>query len=129
MSRFTAAAVAAVATSLFLAPLAAADPDTAPADPAVTQDETPEVPPLVPLAAPEGSIVDVSVLPLFKEAQWRPVPNWDFASPYLTGVEICSPFGQPDPNADPKPPTSDVQHVVLAPGDNGNPQGWTATLS
>lgn len=120
-----------LASSLAMAPLALGDPEqptepTAPATPTADIDN-----PLVPLAAPEGSIVDVGVLPLFDKAQWQPVTHWDWGSPWLTGVEVCSPDGVPPAPSDevPEAPTSDVQHVVLAPGQNGNPDGWTATLS
>lgn len=85
--------------------------------------------PLVPIAAPAGSVIDVAVLPLFGEARWQPVPNWGWGSPFLTGVEVCSPNGIPPEGFIPPPPSSDTQHAVLVPGDGGNPQGWTATVS
>lgn len=145
MSVFVRTAVAGLATAAAItaAPMALADP---PAEPVNTEQapstpgrlappvgEIPAskdgVPPLQPIAAPEGSILDVGVLPLFEEAHWKNVPQWDWGSPFLTGVEVCSPNGEPDPNAEYAAPRSDVQHVILAPGDNGNPQGWTATVS
>lgn len=130
----TKAALAAtlMASSLAFAPFAVADPSedaSTPTPPPVLSADIEN--PLVPLAAPEGSILNVGVLPLFDKANWLPVPNWDWSSAWLTGVEVCSPEGippAPDDNV-PWAPTSDVQHVVLAPGDNGNPDGWTATVS
>lgn len=156
------AATAALVASVALAPSALAEPSPvdgpgAPhlSEPAVTVEDGA----LLPLAAPAGSVIDVAALPLFAEAQWLPVPNWGWASPFLTGVEICSPFGQPikvvpggpldvppvegeapvepAPPAEPvaedpaiiEAPSSDVQHSVLVPGDGGNPQGWTVTVS
>lgn len=149
-----AAVAAALVASVALAPSAWAEPapvDVSPTPhlsaPAVDAEGA-----LVPLAAPVGTVIDVAALPLFAEAQWLPVPTWQWASPFLTGVEICSPFGQPvkvvpggpldvppveTPPAEVDPvtvsileaPTSDVQHTVMVPGDGGNPQGWTVTLS
>lgn len=150
----TMAAAAAVAASVALSPSALAEPETVDA-PGVPHLSAPAVEvdgdALVPLAAPAGSVIDVAALPLFAEAQWLPVPNWGWGSPFLTGVEICSPFGQPvtvvpggplNTPAEPggrssepaaadliEAPSSDVQHAVLVPGDGGNPQGWTATVS
>lgn len=125
-----AVAAAALVSSLVLAPTALADPDAAPSteggQPHLSSDQ-----PLVPIPAPEGSIIDTSVIPFNSEAQWQPVPVWDWSSPWMTGVEVCSPEGVPPAPSDEVPwaPTSDVQHVVLSPGDGGNPQGWTATVS
>lgn len=151
------AAAAAVAASVALSPSAVAEPGEQGTSPDVPHLSAPAVEvedgALVPLAAPAGSVIDVAALPLFAEAQWLPVPNWGWASPFLTGVEICSPFGQPvkvvpDGSLDVPPaegeapaapadvpadvieaPSSDVQHAVLVPGDGGNPQGWTVTVS
>ena len=135
VKRAATATAALVVASAAFAPTAFADPesDTAPAPPNPTADNvsTDSTPPLVSLPAPEGSILNVSVLPLNDKAHWLPVPNWGWGSPYLTGVEVCSPDGVPPAVSDTVPfaPSSDVQHVILAPGDNGNPQGWTATVS
>lgn len=149
------AAAAAVAASVALSPSALAEPDGEGTSPGVPHLSEPAVKvedgALVPLAAPAGSVIDVAALPLFAEAQWLPVPNWGWGSPFLTGVEICSPFGQPvtvvpggplntpaepgERSSEPaaadliEAPTSDVQHAVLVPGDGGNPQGWTVTVS
>jgi len=152
-----AVAASALVASLAFAPTALADPDVAPPVPHGQASGSASAP-LVPLAAPAGSVINTSVLPLDAEAKWLPVPNWGWGSPFLTGVEICSPFGQPvkvvpggpldtppaegapaaeAPAAEPvapladviEAPTSDVQHAVLVPGDGGNPQGWTATVS
>lgn len=142
-----AAAFAALAASLVLAPAALAEP--------VADIENP----LIPIAPPQPhTVINTDALPLNAEAQWLPVPGWGWSSPFLTGVEICSPFGTPvhalpgplnpapapvapAPGEDapdaPAPlatdivlaPSSDVQHSVLVPGEGGNPQGWTATVS
>lgn len=131
ISTKAALAAAVMAGSLALAPVAFAEPNEDGAPPAPVVPTADIENPLVPLAAPQGSIVDVGVLPLFDKAQWEPVPQWDWNSPWLTGVEVCSPEGVPPAPSDTVPwaPTSDVQHVVLSPGQNGNPDGWTATLS
>lgn len=152
-----AVAASALAASLAFAPAAVAEPEPAPT-PHLTAPSTADIEnPLVPIAAPVGSVIDTAVLPLYAEAQWLPVPGWGWSSPFLTGIEICSPFGQPVrivpggpldvppaegelPAEDAQPsepvaaevieaPSSDVQHSVLVPGDGGNPQGWTATVS
>ncbi len=166
-----AAVTAALVASMALAPSAGAEPapvDVAPT-PHLTAPALDAEGALVPLAAPVGTVIDVAALPLFAEAQWLPMPAWQWASPFLTGVEICSPFGKPVtvvpggpldvppvegevppadalppvegevPPADAPPvapaadvieaPTSDVQHTILVPGDGGNPQGWTSTVS
>lgn len=123
-----AAVVAALSCSMAFAPLAGADPSPAGDSnpPTLSSDN-----PLVPIPAPPGSIIDPAVVPFNAEAKWLPVPRWDWSSPWLTGVEICSPNGVPPApsNTVPWAPTTDVQHVVMSPGDNGNPQGWTATVS
>lgn len=126
-TRVAAVAGLLTAASMALAPMAVADP-AAPTDP---REPVKVENPLVPIAAPEGTVIDVSVLPLNDVAHWLPVPNWGWSSPFLTGVEVCSPDGVPPPVSDEVPfaPSSDVQHAILAPGDNGNPQGWTATVS
>lgn len=111
MSVFVRTAVAGLATAAAItaAPMALADP---PAEPVNTEQapstpgrlappvgEIPAskdgVPPLQPIAAPEGSILDVGVLPLFEEAHWKNVPQWDWGSPFLTGVEVCSRTASP----------------------------------
>ena len=147
MNRVTRAALSTTAAALLalsLAGTAAAEqkgsgdssvPDksktpTASIDPGATGTRpNTEAAPLVPIAAPAGSVIDVAVLPLYTEARWKPVPQWGWGSPFLTGVEVCSPNGVPPEGFIPPPPSSDTQHAILAPGDGGNPQGWTATVS
>ena len=135
-NKTTKAALAAtlMASSLALSPFAFADPDTDNVGtPHLTTAPTADIEenPLVPITVPDDQILNVAVLPLFDKANWKPVNKWDWGSPWLTGVEICSPEGIPPAPSDDVPwaPTTDVQHVVLAPGDNGNPDGWTATVS
>jgi len=140
----TALAVASVAVSCAVAPTALADPGPGPgAVGSDTQDTvgSPHGPstgsaPLVPVQPTAGSIIDTTALPLDSTAHWLPVTGWSWNTPWLTGVEICSPFGKPDPAGVKGPdgkqsfaPSSDVQHVVLQPGEGGTTAGWTATLS
>lgn len=130
-TRVAVAGAALATASMVFAPLASAEPVETP-NPAPIPAPTADIEdPLVPIAAPEGSVIDTAVLPLNAEARWQSIPEWTWASPWLTGIELCSPGGVPPEVSDEVPwaPTSDVQHAVLVPGDGGNPQGWTGVVS
>lgn len=138
LARLSTAALTALALSLapmITAPSAFAEPQPAPADPSTPTATDPDKP-LVPAPAHPGSIIDTAALPLDATAHWQPVTAWTWNSPWLTGVEICSPFGKPDPAGvtarDGKTtfaPSGDTQHTVLIPGEGGTTAGWTGTLS
>lgn len=139
IARPAAALLSAASLALVAPAVASAEPGVDPAVPAVPAAQVaPEAGSgdrLAPIPAHPGSIIDTEALPLYDKEHWESVTAWTWNSPWLTGVEICSPFGNPPADAkgaDGKPsdpPRGDTQHVVLVPGWNAEPTGWTATLS